>query len=75
MLTRKINALKANLVVTVKQTTLRAKFIASLVGNMISMSLALGPVAKFTTRALYSVLETRSVWCEFLSVPNEAKGL
>ena len=37
------------------------------------MSLALGPVARFTARALYSVLETRSAWCEFLAVPNEAR--
>ena len=56
-----------------KCTTLRAKFIASLVGKIISMSLALGPVARFMTRALYSVLETRSAWCEFLAVPNEAR--
>ena len=25
------------------------------------------------TRALYLVLETRSSWCEFLAVPNEAR--
>ena len=27
------------------------------------------------TRALYLVLETRSSWCEFLAVPNEAREL
>ena len=57
----------------VKQTTLRAKFIASLVGKIIFMSLALGPVARFMTLALYSVLETRNAWCEFLAVTNEAR--
>ena len=34
------------------------------------MSLALGPVARFMTRALYSVLETRRAWCDILSVPT-----
>ena len=65
----KISALKANLVMAVKQTTLKAKFIASLVGKIISMSLALGPVARFMTRALYA----RNAWCEFLAVTNEAR--
>ena len=60
---------------SVKQTTLRAKFIASLVGKIISMSLALSPVARFMTQALYSVLETRSPWCELLAVPNKAELL
>ena len=37
------------------------------------MSLALGPVARFMTREFYSLLETRSSWCEFLAVPNKAR--
>ena len=37
------------------------------------MSLALGPVARFMTQELYSLLETRSSWCEFLAVPKEAR--
>ena len=71
--TRKISGLKAMLVMAAKQTTLRAKFIASLVGKIVSMSIALGPVSRFMTRALYSLLETRGSWCEFLAVTNEAR--
>ena len=52
MPTRKISALQANLVMVVKQISLTAKFIASLVGKIISTSLVI------MTRALHSVLET-----------------
>ena len=70
---KKVESLKTNLVLALKQPNLRAKFIASLVGKIISMSLAFGPVARFMTRALYSVLETRRAWCDILSVPPEAR--
>ena len=70
---KKVESLKTNLVLALKQPNLRAKFIASLVGKIISMGLALGPVARFMTRALYSVLETRRAWCDILSVPPEAR--
>ena len=70
---KKVESLKTNLVLALKQPNLRAKFIASLVGKIISMSLALGPVDRFMTRALYSVLETRRAWCDILSVPPEAR--
>ena len=70
---KKVESLKTNLVLALKQPNLRAKFIASLVGKIISMSLALGPVARFMMRALYSVLETRRAWCDILSVPPEAR--
>ena len=70
---RKIGMLKAMLTMAVKQTTLKAKFIASLVGKIISMSIALGPVSRFMTRALYALLETRGSWCEFLAITREAQ--
>ena len=70
---KKVESLKTNLVLALKQPNLRAKFIASLVGKIISMGLAFGPVARFMTRALYSVLETRRAWCDILSVPPEAR--
>ena len=36
------------------------------------MSLALGPVARFRTRALYALLESRQAWCDVLLVTQEA---
>ena len=40
----------------------QAKQLASVVGSIISMSLAVGLVSQFMTRCLYSVLETRHSW-------------
>eukprot|EP00731_Ephydatia_muelleri_P008337 Em0004g675a len=47
----KVRALQHSLKVAVKTSSLLAKTVASLIGRIISMSLALGPVARFRTRA------------------------
>ena len=69
----KIRSLKASLQIAVIQSTLRAKHIASLVGKIISMGLAIGALARFMTRALYAVLKYRTTWCDMLVVTPEAK--
>ena len=48
-----VRALQHSLKVAIKTSSLVAKTVASLIGRIISMSLALGPVARFRTRALY----------------------
>ena len=45
-----------------------AQLLASVVGQIISMSLAIGPVARLRTRALYNVINSRTCWSEKLSV-------
>ena len=52
---------------------LAAKQIASIVGKIISMSLALGPIARFMTRSLYVLIESRDTWCDLLEVTPEAR--
>ena len=49
-----------------------AKLIASLVGNIMSMSIALGPVARLMTRSLYTLLNSRHSWYERLQMSPEA---
>ena len=49
-----------------------AKQITSLVGNIISMSIVLGPVAWLMTRSLYTLLNGRHSWYEKLQVSLEA---
>ena len=49
-----------------------AKTLASVVGSIISMSLAIGPVSRFMTRSMYSLLETRLSWWETLEITPEA---
>ena len=62
----KVRALQHSFKVAVKTSSLLAKMVASLIGRIISMSLALGPVARFRTRALYALLESRQAWCDVL---------
>jgi len=50
-----------------------AKRLASAIGRLISMSMAIGPVARLMTRSLYTVLNTRGSWCAQLSLSMEAK--
>ena len=49
-----------------------AKRLASIVGRIISMGLAFGPVSRFMTRCLYAVLESRYAWCDVLTLSDEA---
>ena len=68
----KVRALQHRLKVAAKQSSLVARDIASLIGRIVSMALALGPVARFMTRALYALLETRLAWCDMSPITQEA---
>jgi len=50
-----------------------AKQIASVVGTIVSMSLALHPVACLMTRSLYAMLNSRDSWCQRLTLTKEAQ--
>ena len=47
-----------------------ARMLAKIVGKIISMGLAIGPVSRFMTRSLYALLETRLSWCDRLMSPE-----
>ena len=49
-----------------------ARYIASSIGKIISMSIALGPVARLMTRNLYGLINSRRSWCDQLQVTAEA---
>ena len=59
---------------TAQKPKLSARFLASLVGRIISMGLAVGPVSRFMTRSLYAVLESRLMWCDMLTITEEARS-
>ena len=63
---QKIEALKSLLAQAVKAVDLPARQIASIIGKIISMSPALGPVARLMTRSLYGLLDTMSYWSDRL---------
>ncbi|KAL5463210.1 hypothetical protein EMCRGX_G032089 [Ephydatia muelleri] len=70
----KVDMLVALLRVALLSSWLRAKQIASIVGRIISMGIALGPVSRFMTRNLYAVLESRYAWCDVLEVSPQARA-
>ena len=50
-----------------------ARLLARLVGKIISLGLAIGPVSRFMTRSLYALLESRAAWCDHLILSTEAR--
>ena len=64
----KLQALQAMLEGALVSHSLQARYIASIVGKIISMGIALGPVARFMTRNLYALLESRYAWCDVLEI-------
>ena len=61
---KKIIALQNMLHLLEGKNCIKARQLASLVGKIISMNLALGPVARLMTRDLYALLQTRFAWCD-----------
>ena len=51
-----------------------ARSLASIVGRIISMGLAVGPVSRFMTRSMYATLEARQAWCEVLTLSPDAQA-
>ena len=49
-----------------------AKVLASIIGKIVAMSLALGSVTQLTTRRLYAVLNSRFSWDQQLTLSKEA---
>ena len=52
---------------------IRARVLASIVGQIISMSLAIGPVARLRTRILYDLLNSRRSWSDMLRMSDAAR--
>ena len=70
----KIMALQTLLEQASEQEVLTARHLASITGKIISMSLALGTIARVQTRSLYALINTRESWCQKLRLSPEAKA-
>ena len=68
----KITALQMLLERSSGQESLTARQLASITGKIISMSLALGTIARLQTRSLYALINSRSSWCQKLKLSPEA---
>ena len=69
----KIVKLKAYLANALASKELPARTIASITGRIISLGLAIGPLARLRTRALYAVLDSRRSWLDVLTLSEEAR--
>ena len=58
----------------VEKPVVPARKLASAIGKLIAMSMAIGPVARLITRSLYTVLNARRSWCAQLPLSMEAKS-
>lgn len=68
----KLDKLKAQLCEVEKAQSVPARCLASLIGKIMSMALALGPVTRLMTRNLYVVLNSKTAWCQRLVLTPEA---
>ena len=67
----RVAAVKGKLQSIYQLSLVPAKMLASVVGSIISMSLAIGPVRRFMTRCMYALLETRVSWWVRLEITPE----
>ena len=69
----KLDKLKASVRSTLQLSRVPVCMLASAAGQIISMSLAMGSITRLRTRALYSVLNSRSSWADKCYLPAEAR--
>ena len=69
----KLCSLKAQLQVAAQNTQIKAKYLASITGKIISMSIAMGPVTRLMTRRMYALLNTRHFWCQNLTITDSVR--
>ena len=70
----KIAALKLQLIKALDKSSLKARDLASIIGKIISMALATGPVSHLVTRRMYALLNSRMYWCQMLEMNPEARS-
>lgn len=68
----KLQALQGQLV-RANDAVMTAKALASVIGRIISMAPALGPVTRLMIRSLYAVPNARRSWCQSMVLSPEAK--
>ena len=70
--TDKVHAFRSLVSSAIKTVVLPARHIARIIGKIISMSLAVGPVSRLMTRSLYAVINECYTWSGMLSLSPEA---
>ena len=71
---QKVDSLRQSLQQCVSAQIIPARTLASLIGKIISMSFALGPIARLRTRSMYGLLNSRLSWYDTLVINGETRG-
>ena len=69
----KLESLKSSIKAAYPLTRVPARSLASIVGKIVSMSLAIGPVSHLRTRQLYQAIDTRRSWCDSVVLSPDAR--
>lgn len=69
---RKIDALQLQLQQAISKSCLPARNLASIIGKIIAISLALGAIARLMTRGLYAALNCMESWSHIIPITPEA---
>ena len=69
----KIVSLKVLLSQAIESNSMSAKSLASIVGRIISMGLGMGPVVRLRSRAMYSLLNSRVSWHDYLIINEDVQ--
>ena len=69
----KITLLRCQLQQILSMDRIPARLLASVVGKIIAMGLAIGPLTRFMTRSVYTMIESRYSWCDHLQLSSEAE--
>ena len=69
----KISSPKAQLRKAADSQGLSARQLANIIGKIISMSLAIGPISRLMTRSMYAMLNQRDYWYQVLVMTEEAR--
>ena len=66
----KVEKLKANIASIASKCKPTAREVASIVGQIISMSIALGPITRLRTREMYGLINQRYSWNDRMSLTD-----
>ena len=69
----KVERLKSVVQKVLPMSQVGVRLLASIVGQIMSMSLALGPIARLHTRTLYAVIDSRHSWSDQLKLFDDAR--
>ena len=69
----KIERLKSVVQKVLPMSQVGVRLLASIVGQIMSMSLALGPIARLRTRALYGAIDSQHSWSDQLKLSDDAR--